>query len=290
MFPFRRRDPLPGEPGFKREAAKELIQSAKTYVREGKEIYKNAQDEAYSARNDADRVLGSYTTFCRDTLQKLDSKLRPVIAEFKSIDVDSRVTVSNPGSSIDFIDVFLSSVSDASLHAVKLPNISGIVDFPNPLSDFFDSILEEYQYEKAKEQCARARAYRDEMRMARQEFRAYRDKMRHLCSVLEQDKKQITELTSKISSISDQLQSAMKKDHYSRDEAEHLKSICQIADGICVHLSSNFLQNDGTISAKFEKQFAALTQLNQSIPAAPRIDDQTFLNILVAAGKLPIEK
>ena len=38
----------------------------------------------------------------------------------------------------------------------------------------------------------------------------------------------------------------MKKDHYSRDEADHLKSICQIADGICVHLSSNFLQNDGT--------------------------------------------
>ena len=69
-----------------------------------------------------------------------------------------------------------------------------------------------------------------------------------------------------------------------------MKSICQIADGICVHLSSNFLQNDGTISAKFEKQFTALTQLNQSIPVAPRIDDQNLLNILVAAGKLPIEK
>ena len=41
MFPFRRRDPLPGEPGFKREAAKELIQSAKTYVRE--EMIKNHQ-------------------------------------------------------------------------------------------------------------------------------------------------------------------------------------------------------------------------------------------------------
>lgn len=150
MFPFRRRDPLPGEPGFKREAAKELIQSAKTYVREGKEIYKNAQDEAYSARNDADRALGSYTTFCRDTLQKLNSKLRPVIAEFKSIDVDSRVTVTNPGSSIDLIDGFLSSVSDASLHAVKFPNISGIVDFPNPLSDFLIAFLRSINTKRRK--------------------------------------------------------------------------------------------------------------------------------------------
>ena len=255
----------------KREETKQLIAEAKQLVSEGKDIYNRAKSSADSASERAQRAVDNYANFCRNTSNLLNSKVKPVIQRFDAFQIDARIEAPHVSS------------------AVYIPSLSGVargVTSMQPMPSILGMILDEYQYDKAKEQRDEAKAYKERMRQARSELIAMRDKLDNITTYIESEQEEIDELTQKVVRISEQLESAMQRTSFTQEQANHLKAIHKIASMISDQIATEFITGSLEIDRKYKAQAKTLNKINAAIPASPSIDDQAVLNFIRDFGSM----
>lgn len=248
-----------------------LNSSARENVQIGKRIYNEVKQEAKNAQSRAEKAIKSYNSFCSSTAQKLGEQINSLNGRYGDSSIDSRV------------EPHVGTIFDVKIPTENfMPNISdgdSIIDY----------IIDEYRYEKAQEQCARAKEYKEEMIALREEVRSKRAQLLAMVQCVEQEVEQGKVLVDKVEKIIARLQSSMQKNSLSSQEAQYLKTIRDIAKLICAHLSTDFLNRDGTINSEFKKQSSALQELSNSIPATPTVDEHTLLTLLQTIDSLHIE-
>lgn len=259
----------------KRTQTKQLISEAKQLVKDGQEIYRNARESADRASSRAQTATNSYIKFCNEISTLLNSKIKPVMQKFDAFDIDSRIEAPH---------------IDSAIHIPSLPSFSSCVELMPSTPSILDMILDEYQYEKAKEQREEAMAYKEQMKEERSKLNALRDKLNNISTYIASEQKQIGDLTQKVVNISGQLESAMQRTSFTPEQAKYLKAIRKIALMISDQISTEFISGRLEISSKYKAQAETLNRLNAAIPASPAIDGQEALFLIRSlCDIIPIE-
>ncbi len=266
----------PFKDNTKKEETSQLIDEAKRLVSEGEDIYNRAKESADRASSKAQEATNNYINFCNKTSSILSTKVKPVMQKFDSFKIDSKVEAPHIVSTI---------------HTLSLPNLSYSNFAPKPpIPSILDIILEEYQYEKAKEQRDMAKAYKEKMRVESSKLHVIRDKLNNITTYIESEQEQISNLTQKVVHISGQLESAMQYNSFTPERAKYLKAIQKIALMILEQISTEFISDKLEICSKYKLQAETLSRINAAIPVTPAIDGQEALNFIRSIGQIvPIE-
>lgn len=266
----------PFQEDTKKEETRQLINEAKRLVCEGKDIYNRAKESADRASSRAQAATNNYINFCNETSRTLNTKVKPVMQKFDTFKIDTKIEAPH---------------IDSAVHIPSLSSFSGSSFAPMPSTpSILDMILDEYQYEKAKEQRDEAKAYKEEMRAASSELHVIRDKLNNITSYIESEQKQISNLTQKVVNISGQLESAMQCSSFTPEKAKYLKAIQKIALMISEQISTEFISDRLEISSKYKSQAETLSRIDAAIPTTPAIDGQEALNFIRSIGQIiPIE-
>lgn len=80
-------------------------------------------------------------------------------------------------------------------------------------------------------------------------------------------------LMGKLRTMAGQLKLGMQKTSFSTEEAEYLKGIHKIAEGIVALLSTEFLNDAFSINPKYQEIYADIKNMNQNLPSVPSIAD-----------------
>lgn len=87
------------------------------------------------------------------------------------------------------------------------------------------------------------------------------------------EKNELDSLMGKLRTMAGQLKLGMQKTSFSTEEAEYLKGIHKIAEGIVALLSTEFLNDVFSINPKYQEIYADIKNMNQNLPSVPSIAD-----------------
>ena len=89
----------------------------------------------------------------------------------------------------------------------------------------------------------------------------------------------INDLKSKVNKITSMLEIGMKKQSFTKEEAEKLKSINKIGKGISKLMTVRFLNDDFSINDEYKKLYDDISKINDIIPNTPTIHESTWKDI-----------
>ena len=108
----------------------------------------------------------------------------------------------------------------------------------------------------------------------------YKEQMREVRSFIISERSELSSLMNKVKKMTSELQTGMKKNSFTQEEADYLKGIHKITECIVTLLSTQFLSDSFKITQKYKKVYDSVQDINQSIPSSPSIKDTSTLSAL----------
>jgi len=262
----------------KSRQTREYLQRAKELVREGEDIYDRAYDKVTSYASETQYRLRQHMDYKEEVAKELGGGIGSTLREFKNFNVDARImaTPSIKGSSVG-LNGFESTISSGvqNIQSTSL-SIMPRLDVPS----IFDLFSSDDDYYEARRQRDEARYYKERMKRERDKLNEYKRKMSELRTFINAEKREIDSLMSKLKKMISELKTGMKKSNFSIEEAEKLKGLHAIAERIIVLLSTNFLRDGLSIDQRYQEAFECVKVINQNLPYAPSISDESTIDVI----------
>lgn len=258
----------------KGEKIKECREEAEEYVEKGKRIYDASKEQSEQASKQTERCLREHMAFKQRVADELNGSTAAVIKEFKSFDIELRI---KPPSM---------PMGDSS--SFNLPNLifggSGMYSIRAQEPDLFMSLLTRYftdkDYEKAREARRKAQDYYDKVLELQESVRLQCEKLRELRAFIKQERQILESLMEKVRLMAGKLKSAMRRDSFTREEADYLQRITRIVEYMQRSISEKFLTDSGEVTQRYQQSFEQMKKLDQLLPEAPTIPGRGIGDLL----------
>ena len=259
---------------------KKCRKEAERYVEEGKRIYEVSKEEAKQASKQTERCLREHMVFKQRVADELSGSTAKVIKEFISFDIESHIMPP--------------SIPTEDSSNINLPNLifggDGIQSMRPQEPDLFMSLLTRYftdkDYEKAREARRKAQDYYDKVVELQESVRLQCEKLRELRAFMEQERHVLESLMEKVRLMAGKLQSAMRRDSFTREEADYLKSITSIIENMQQSISEDFLTDSGEVTQRYHQSFEQMKKLDRLLPEAPTIPGKSIGDLLRFLNRL----
>lgn len=258
--------------------AREYLSQAKQYVREGEEIYNRAYHKVSSYAAETEYKLREHTEYKKRIAKDLGSNIGNTLRNFSQFDIDSKTISTPPIQNIQVsggdLSVFSSAVSSC-MPQIEIPSI-------------FDMFISDDDYYEARRQRDEAKQYKQQMKYEREKLNNYKEKMSEIRSFITSERNELDSLMDKIKKMTNELEAGMKKNNFSKEEAEYLKGIHKITEYVAKLLSTQFLNDTFSITEKYQKAFDGVKNINQNLPYAPSVSDTTTRDAIrrIAGGTI----
>lgn len=255
--------------------AREYLSMAKDYIRQGDEIYEKAYNKVSSYASETEYELRKHSDYKKNIAKELGSNVGNTLKSFSNFNIDSKVfsapAIQNiQSSSMDLGSSFKSAVSSC------MPN----TDMHSQFGSILDMFISDDDYYEAKHQKDEAKRYKEHMKMERDKLNNYKEQMSEIRSFISAEKNELDSLMGKVRKMTSELQAGMQKSNFSQEEADYLKGMHKITECIVTLLSTQFINDSLSITQKYQQVFSGVKTINQNLPYAPSINDQTTLDAI----------
>lgn len=257
------------ESAEKKRQAREYISQAKQYVREGEEIYEKAYSKVSFYAFETEYKLRQHFEYKQKLAKNLGSSVGNTIRNFNNFNIDSKI-IEAP--------TIRASSGEMDLSVFKTAAASCIP--PADIHLGFDLFSSDEDYYEAKRQKDEARHYKERMKAEKERLYRYKEQMGEIQRFISSEKDELDVLMEKVNKMTGELNSGMKKDSFSREEADYLKGIHKITERIVNLLSTQFLTDSLSINSKYLQVYDGVKKINQNLPCAPSIHDGSTLDAI----------
>lgn len=245
----------------KSRQAREYLQRAKELVQEADDIYDRAYSRVSSYASETEYKLSKHNDYKNKIAKELGSTVETSLKSFSNFNIDSKI-ISVPDIKTD-----VSGINFGSMVSCCMPHI----DTPS----IFDMFISDDDYYEAKRQRDEAKRYKEEMKLERDKLNNYKEKMSEIQLFIDSERTELDSLMGKITKMTSELNVAMQKNSFTKQEANYLKGTHKIAEYVANLLSTEFLGDSFSISQRYKKAFDGIKTLNQNLPYSPSISDST---------------
>ena len=253
----------------RKKDAKRYIQDAKDIVAKADRVYERTYDDVNFCAVDVEYQLRKHQDYKKSIASELGNDIGKTLKKFNSFNIDLKVIetprITEKNSGISIFSIGTSSIAPQA--DVRLPNI-------------FDMFISDDDYYEAVEMKNQARRYRADIDLACEKLNHYKSKMLSIGKFITSEEKVLDSLMKKLRNMNRELSDCMKKDVFTKEEAEYLKAIHSISENMMKTLSTEFLRDGFYITQKYHNAFESLKEIDNSLPLAPSIDDQKTKNAI----------
>lgn len=218
----------------------------------------------HSLQRKAERIGLAYeqqTNFKINLVQKLNGDVSNTIAKFKQFNIDAHI-IEKPDLTIS------PSSNNMNITSTLTSSILPMNTTPPLLSLFFGSNSE---LSEAKKAYAKAKKYLLQVEEAIDKLHNVKIKLNDVEEWIQEEKNTLCELDQKLRNILIQLEQAMKRDKFSREEAEYMKALCGIAEFLKKSLKTQVTNSSGELEYNYRQYVRKLNDINYTIPSAPKL-------------------
>lgn len=249
----------------KSRQAREYTQRAKELVREGEDIYEKTYEKVTLYALETQYLLLQHIEYKMEVAKELGSNIGATLRDFDDFNIDAKIMTA---PSIQEPSAGLRGFESAALNIMpRVPHL----DLPS----IFEMFSSDDDYYEARRQRDEARYYKEQMKRERDKLNEYKRKMSELRTFIAAEKREIDSLMNKIKKMMGELKTSMQKSNFSIEEAKKLKGLHAIAECIIVSLSTEFLRDGLSINQKYQEAFESVKSINQNLPYAPSISDES---------------
>ena len=193
-------------------------------------------------------TLMQYDIFVRykqDILNEINRTLRSIDSEHKNMSLSLKINIPNIEASGVVQNEKLGAI-DKALATWVTPSVS----------DFFVNVSAMDYYE-AKSEMNKAKAYRERMKMKRDELREAKYAVQKIPDFIYEEQNQIEELMGKFRKTANAINNS--------DTHEKVESLNKIAKLIADLLTTQFIENNYEITAQYMTVHKRISEINQSL-------------------------
>lgn len=215
------------------------------YISEGQRVYEKAYGDLCVACAKTANKVDKYVRYKQDILQEINRTLKAVDSSNREIRLSLKVDlVDLQGCTIRQEEQL--NVVDKILATWVAPSVS----------DLFTEVSS-YDYYMAKAEMNKAKAYRDRMKMKRDELKDAKYAVQKIPDFIYEEQKQIEELMGKFRKTADEINSG--------DTDEKVESLKQIALLIADLLTTQFIKNNYEITDQYMTVHKRISEINNSL-------------------------
>lgn len=252
---------------------KRFIAEARNYIREGENIYERAYHDVTDYAFETEELLQEHMKFKKRISKELGDGVGCTLESFKQFNVDAKV-MSPP--------VIKTTEKDINIFKSSLPhhNVTSEYDVIGDVTSVFGKYVSTKEYYRAEWQRDEALQFKQSMITEKKKLEKYKEQMREVRSFIISERSELSSLMNKVKKMTSELQTGMKKNSFTQEEADYLKGIHKITECIVTLLSTQFLSDSFKITQKYKKVYDSVQDINQSIPSSPSIKDTSTLSAL----------
>ena len=251
----------------KAQRAREYRQRAKELVREGEDLYERAFERTIRLARKVEEELKQHIAFKREIGNELECDVNSTLSQFAAFNIDSRIERT---TEIIVSDLGMKMFASATDNYIINPQIPSILD------SFFST----EDYYEAKRQRDEARKYKEQMKLEKEKLYVYKDRMETISAFIKNERAELETLMKKVRLMTEKLKSCMSQEKFSTEEAQQLKGLQQITEGIVSLLSADFLAKDFGINQSYIDSYEKIKSINSNLPDTPDLSNVNFANVI----------
>lgn len=260
----------------KRKLAREYTQRAKEIVKDYEERYNTTYADTVSYAYKTQLEVEEHYKFKKELIKEIDANFKPIFNKFDKFDID-RKTFNIGFENTNEFNFNNSSVGKMFNSFEGNMSLSSVISNDSFILDLFSDATEEYW--EAKRQLDEAKQYRNEVQYQREKLKMMKSNLSDLRKYIIDEREMLNDLKSKVNKITSMLEIGMKKQSFTKEEAEKLKSINKIGKGISKLMTVRFLNDDFSINVEYKKLYDDINKINDIIPNTPTIHESTWKDI-----------
>lgn len=260
----------------KRRQAREYTQRAKEIVKDYEERYNTTYVNTVSYAYKTQFKVEEHYKFKKELIKEIDLKIKPVFNRFDKFDIDKKTFDMEFANTKEFN--FNSTAVGNKFNSLKDEMaLSSVIENNSLILDLFSDATEEYW--EAKRLLDEAKQYKREIQYQREKLKTMKSNLGELRQYIIDEREMLNDLSIKAKKITSTLETSMKKNVFTQEEAEKLKSINKIGKGISKLMTIKFLNSDFSINNEYKMVYDSISEINNMIPRTPTIQSNTWKNI-----------
>lgn len=246
----------------KRRMAAEYHYDAMKYINEGKEIYNRAYSKLREKAGIVRYKVSEYESFKKGTLEEVKRLFSEINMKENIMNVENtKITLKYPEPSDIVPSTFVTGENPftelkAIFQTVPVPSISDLI------SDSSDA------YYTAKMEKNDAKLYKEQMKMERELLNNARIRMGAIEDYIQVEKDEIKALIEQLRKVISEIKMRGTESVISKEEVEALEKISIL---IADTLTTQFINNDYSITNQYETVHNQIKEINHSLAAEPDI-------------------
>lgn len=218
---------------------------AREYISEGQRVYENAYDNLRVACAKTAMKLDKYVNYKQNVLNEINRTLKKIDSSNSEIKLALKV---------DLLDL--------EACAVRQEEQLGVIDkalatwVAPSVTDLFRDVST-MDYYMAKSEMSKAKAYRDRMRVKRDELKNAKYAVQEIPNFIDDEKSQIEELMSKFRKTAESINQS--------NTTEKTESLSQIARLIADLLTTKFIDNNYEVTSQYMTLHNQISKINHSL-------------------------
>ena len=208
-----------------------------------------------------------------EILKELNNEISVTIANFKNYNISTHIPKApslNSAPSIPNFTVsnFMSAMPGGNFNPINI--VFSVLSNP------------ERDRDEARSKMREAERYCDKVARARSQMLEVRNAIKNSLEYVREERSVVNELMTKLRSIMNQLNDAMKQSEHSEESAKYMDGICKIAEQIKGTLENQVTSSDGSLQESYKLYSQRIREINRSIPSAPSLgSSSSWLDVVL---------